>query len=650
MTRYEDSILIVDDEESIRTVLHEKLHDRYECRTASSGDEALGLLQARPSSLVLCDIKMPGRDGIQVLGEVVKAHPDTAVVMITALYDVDVAVRALKLGAYDFITKPFHLDAVTISVDRALEKRRLRLENREYQTQLEQKVREQTRRIQELLTQEARARVLDSIYRAADLVDSVEEPDRTLDSLLDSVMKLVGATRGAVLTKAPSGERRFAATAGVAEGDRDALLQFAAELGARGTVACATGDTFPDDLRQHPFVRRSQLVSLAHAPLRARDEDLGAVYVDSAENAFDLTLVGPELFKVFGRLAASAVHASRAHEELKTNVEVLREEVNAAFHHDDIIGDSPAMQDVFRLVDRVKTTDTTVLILGESGTGKEKIARLIQHLGPRANRPMVCVNCAALPADLLEAELFGIESGTATGVTGRAGKFEVASGGTIFLDEVGDLSPMAQAKLLRVLQEKALERIGSNAPVELDIRVIAATNVDLRQAVAAKRFREDLYYRLNVLPIYLPPLRDRREDIPALVRYFVRIFCREQKKEILKVSKEAMESFARPSWMGNIRELKNAIERAVILADGEWLLPHVEMRGASPNRSALDLDPALDMSLTEHDLVAAYAKRAFERFRRYDRTSDFLGISFKTLKKRLADAEREHVGSGAAVS
>jgi two-component system response regulator AtoC len=642
MSRSEESVLIVDDEESIRTVLQEKLEDLYHCRTAENGDQALEMLAREPASLVLCDVKMPGRDGIQVLGEIIKTRPDTAVLMITALYDVDVAVRALKLGAYDFITKPFHLEEVVIAAERALEKRRLRMENRRYQTELEDRVREQTRRIQDLLTQEARARVLDCLYRTASMVDAHDDAERALSSMLKSLMETVGANRGAVLARTAAGDLTFRATTGVGEGDRESLRQFISDLGRRGGEAlCATGDSFPDDLRSNPFVRRSQLCSLAHVQLNSRGESLGSLYVDSRDNAFDLSLVGPEFLSVFARLASSVVHAAREHDNLERNVAALKNEVAQVYRHDDIIGDSPAMQEVFRLVDRVKNADTTVLVLGESGTGKEKIARLVHHLGPRKDKPFIAVNCAALPSDLLESELFGIESGTATGVTARAGKFEAANGGTIFLDEIGDLSPLAQAKLLRVIQEKQLERLGSNAPIDLDIRVIAATNVDLRQAVQARKFREDLFYRLNILPIFLPPLRERKEDIPALVKFYVGVFCREQKKELLQITEEALDSFVRPSWPGNIRELKNALERSVLLSDGKAMTPHFELRGprsqSRPDR--LDLEPAIEMGMTESDLVASYAKHAFDRFRRYDRTSEFLGISFKTLKKRLSDAD-----------
>jgi DNA-binding NtrC family response regulator len=200
---------------------------------------------------------------------------------------------------------------------------------------------------------------------------------------------------------------------------------------------------------------------------------------------------------------------------------------------------------------------------------------------------------------------------------------------------------MAQAKILRVLQEQVVERVGSHEPVELDIRLITATNVDLRQAVDRKEFREDLYYRLHVMPIFIPPLRERTEDIPHLVNYYAERFCREMKKPLLKITEEVMESFAQPLWRGNIRELKNAIERAVILSEDEWLQPYSESPAQKSRQAVLDLEPALNRALSERELVNSYARMAFERFKRFDRTCEFLGISFKTLKKRLELEEKQ---------
>jgi DNA-binding NtrC family response regulator len=218
----------------------------------------------------------------------------------------------------------------------------------------------------------------------------------------------------------------------------------------------------------------------------------------------------------------------------------------------------------------------------------------------------------------------------------RIGKFEAANGGTVFLDEIGDLPPMAQAKILRALQDKTIEHVGSHRPIDLDIRLIAATNVDLRRAVEQKTFREDLFYRLNVMPLHIPPLRERREDIPPLVRFYVERFCKDMKKPVLTIDDSVMEAYSRTPWRGNVRELMNAVERAVLLAESDRLPPHDETAVVDRHHPGnLDLEPALDLALSEKELMGCYAKLAYERFKRFDKTSELLGISFKTLKKRL---------------
>jgi len=238
----------------------------------------------------------------------------------------------------------------------------------------------------------------------------------------------------------------------------------------------------------------------------------------------------------------------------------------------EIVGTSAALKTVLNEVKVVAPTDSTVLLLGETGTGKELIARAILNLSSRANRPFVKLNCAAIPSGLLESELFGHEKGAFTGAIARKiGRFELANGGTLFLDEVGDISLELQSKLLRVLQEQEFERLGSTRTIRADVRVVAATNRDLAQMVAEKKFREDLYFRLNVFPIQIPPLRDRVEDIPPLVRHYVDTHAQRTNKQIETIPEEAMAELCRYSWPGNVRELQNFIERAVILTSGKVL-------------------------------------------------------------------------------
>jgi len=239
-----------------------------------------------------------------------------------------------------------------------------------------------------------------------------------------------------------------------------------------------------------------------------------------------------------------------------------------------LIGNSPALESVLGHVERVAPTDATVLLQGETGTGKELIARAIHNISARCGRPYIKLNCAAIPFDLLESELFGHERGAFTGaIAQKVGRFELADNGTLFLDEVGDIPLALQAKLLRVLQEQEFERLGSTRTHQVNVRLVAATNRDLAEMVKRGEFRSDLYYRLNVFPITLPPLRDRREDIPDLVQHFVEIYSRRMGKQIERVTRETISAFTSYEWPGNIRELQNFIERSVILSDGTVLCP-----------------------------------------------------------------------------
>jgi DNA-binding NtrC family response regulator len=259
---------------------------------------------------------------------------------------------------------------------------------------------------------------------------------------------------------------------------------------------------------------------------------------------------------------------------------LLRQELLSQHGIDNIIGKNQKMVELAQLVHKVANSDASVLLQGESGTGKELFARAIHNLSPRKDGPYITINCAAIPAELLENELFGSEKGAFTGAHARKmGKFEIASGGTIFLDEIGDMDVALQAKLLRVLQEKNFERLGGTKTVDVDVRVIAATNMDLPELIREKRFREDLYYRLSVFPLNIPSLRDRPDDIPLLAEAFVAKYSREMRKPDKTLSKEALALLEKYHWPGNVRELENTIERAVILAESRKITPeHLAIR------------------------------------------------------------------------
>src|SRR5712672_300345 len=260
----------------------------------------------------------------------------------------------------------------------------------------------------------------------------------------------------------------------------------------------------------------------------------------------------------------------RAEDRMRNETFALREDIDRASMFEEIIGSSPALQRVLSQVAKVAQTDATVLILGETGTGKELVARAVHKRSRRAGGAFIRVNCAAIPPSLVASELFGHEKGAFTGaVQRRLGRFEAADGGTIFLDEVGELPAEAQVSLLRVLQEREIERVGSSHPIAVDVRVLAATNRDLEAAVERGTFREDLFYRLNVFPIRLPPLRERAEDIPILVEYLVDRFAKQMGKPIRNIEKQTLQRLTAYDWPGNVRELQNVIERAVVLSEGE---------------------------------------------------------------------------------
>ena len=338
---------------------------------------------------------------------------------------------------------------------------------------------------------------------------------------------------------------------------------------------------------------------------------------------------------------------SRALEQrrLLSDYRLLKEEATARRGGPSIIGDSPVLHQALNAIERAAGTDTTVLLEGESGTGKELCARALHNSSARANGPFVAINCAAIPENLLEAELFGYERGAFTGATQRKiGKFEMAQRGTIFLDEIGEMPLALQAKMLRVIETKRIERLGGNTSIQVDVRIVAATNRMLRQAVAARQFREDLYFRLSVFPVIIPPLRDRKEDIPTLAHHFVERMARDVGKK-LTLSAEALAVLVEHGWPGNVRELQNAIERAVILADGDRLLPrHLSLSSQQGFNASADPWDQLDWSGTLADVTARFGSEAEKRKialamkqanNDKGRASDLLQINFKTLTAKL---------------
>jgi DNA-binding NtrC family response regulator len=342
------------------------------------------------------------------------------------------------------------------------------------------------------------------------------------------------------------------------------------------------------------------------------------------------------------------VHRAMAQRRLIEENILLKEELAARRGAPQIVGDSPTLKRASNSLHRAAASDATVLLLGESGTGKELFARALHALSPRAEGPFVAINCAAIPDNLLETELFGHERGAFTGaVANKVGKFEIAHRGTLFLDEIGDLPLALQAKILRALEERRFERVGGTTVLHVDVRIVAATNKNLRAAVATRQFREDLFFRLSVFPIEIPPLRERPGDISMLARHFVERFCADLKKKPLALSSEAVAALQAYSWPGNVRELQNSIERAVILADGAAILPrHVNLTALPSMDDALDPWQSIDLSggLDEATRrVAAEAERRKiqlalrESAGNKARAADLLRLSHKVLMLKMRD-------------
>lgn len=335
------------------------------------------------------------------------------------------------------------------------------------------------------------------------------------------------------------------------------------------------------------------------------------------------------------------------HKLVRENI-FLRDEFSSKLGLPNIVGKSPPLVAVAEQIQKAAPARTTILLLGESGTGKELFARAIHHLSGRKAYPFVPINCAAIPRDLLESELFGFEKGAFTGAEARKiGKFELADKGTVFLDEIGELDRGVQAKLLRAIQEGEIERIGSAKAIKIDVRVIAATNKDLEQALADGSFREDLYYRLNVFPIKIPPLRERREDVPLLAEHFINRFCAETNAQAKRISDEALKLLQDYQWKGNVRELENTMERAVILCEGNTITPeHLALRAvaAGNGTSYIPMEGTLDE-------VAREALKTFESRRilkaleetggNKSKAAQILSVSYKTLLTKI-----KHYGIG----
>ncbi len=416
---------------------------------------------------------------------------------------------------------------------------------------------------------------LNALLKISTLLSTLRESTQLQRSLLEIILDTIPAERGAILLVKENSEELIASygkdkKSQIAQPLR--ISRSVVETVLREETAILCTETKDDEhLRDAESLLAAQVRSLLCVPLISREHLAGLIYLDTRNPATALDEGHLQLLTAIGSIAAVAIENVQHVQWLEGENQRLHGEINLEHN---MIGESARMGEVFRFIERIAPTEATILVRGESGTGKELVAHAIHTNSDRSAKPFVAINCAVLSETLLESELFGYEKGAFTGaVAQKRGRLEVADGGTLFLDEVGELTPATQAKLLRVLQERQFERLGSTRTIRVDVRIIAATNRDLEEAIKAGTFRQDLYYRLNVISLTLPPLRDRREDIPLLAYYFVAKYSKKCKKLVSGISPETRNCLLAYDWPGNVRELENAIERAVVLGNSEVMVP-----------------------------------------------------------------------------
>jgi formate hydrogenlyase transcriptional activator len=457
----------------------------------------------------------------------------------------------------------------------------------------------------------------------------------TCRAMLDTAERIFAARSCWILLQDPSSMDLVTIEFRGPGADAYADAHIRGDRGIAGIVFHRQESVFVPDAREEDRwydperVRSSGLCSVFTVPLVCDGSSIGVVGLDSPLFSGDHPPTTADItrLRAIAAIAAAGIRHARAMEaveqdrerlrqlvgqrrQLRDEVGHLRQQVREAHAVDSVIGESPAFQEVLRQVALVAPADSTVLLVGETGTGKEVLARALHEHSRRAQCPFVAVNCAALPETLVESELFGYEKGAFTGAVGRKpGKFELADRGTLFLDEIGDLPPQAQAKLLRVLQEGEVQRVGGLKPITVNVRLVAATNRDLEACMRSGDFRPDLFYRLSVFPITLPPLRERREDILPLVTHFIRRFAERQHKPTPRLGPGVAERLCAYEWPGNVRELQNVVERAVILSRGSVITPNLfALRQAAPESASPPEESCLHRDVTPVSNVIPFAE------------------------------------------
>ncbi|HUE83131.1 MAG TPA: sigma 54-interacting transcriptional regulator [Pyrinomonadaceae bacterium] len=422
------------------------------------------------------------------------------------------------------------------------------------------------------------ARDFSALMKISTTINYIRDLDELNRTLLELLFEVIPAESGAILLNATAGRRNVEEFASVFGLHRSGSVDSAVKVSRTITsqVISSNAAVLISDWAENKDLAITSLgdrhpVSILCVPLILLDQTLGVIYLDTNKPGVHFDKDHLQFLSAIAAIAAVAIENVRHIEWLKSENQRLLTEIH--IEHD-MVGESSAMQQIHQMISKAAPTDATVLISGESGTGKELVARALHRHSKRADKPFIAVNCAALTESLLESEVFGHEKGAFTGAIAlKKGRLEIADGGTVFLDEIGELSPQLQVKLLRVLQEREFERVGGTKAVKLDIRLIAATNRDLETAIAQGLFRRDLYYRLNVVELEVPPLRSRQEDIPLLANYFAMKYAEKCNRKVFGVAPEAHQILLNYEWPGNVRELENAIERAIVLGTAEHVLP-----------------------------------------------------------------------------
>jgi transcriptional regulator with GAF, ATPase, and Fis domain len=450
---------------------------------------------------------------------------------------------------------------------------------------------------------------LNALLKISRIVHAIRDLNDLQGQLLDLIFEVAPAGRGAILLADSEGQQFNSMFARVRQTGKAPLIKVsrtvARQVLEQGIAILGSDVPGHDQLREVESLAASQVRSLLCVPLTVFNRVIGCIYLDSDSIDDRLQEDHLQLVTAIAGISAVALENARRLHWLEQENERLTVEIS---QERSLVGEGARMKEVYQFLKRAAPSDSTVLIEGESGTGKELAARALHRNSPRAEKPFVAINCAAIPETLLESELFGHERGAFTGAgTMKKGRLEIADGGVVFLDEIGELAPVLQVKLLRVLQEREFERVGANYPIRVDLRVIAATNCNLEEAVREGKFRRDLYYRLAVLKISMPALRERREDIPMLVRHFVQKHAKHCKVKPRPVSREALACLVNYDWPGNVRELENAIERALVLGGSEMILPE------DLPESLLEPTPAPEMTEAKYHAAIKELKKQLIR-------------------------------------